>query len=382
MNIQSLYPSSIDNLFGDLQNSMSLTLASYVSKVSTTIAVVEDISSIAVPCFFAFRTGEIIYVDAKNNSLRQLSNISRGETAQDHGEGEVMVMSVNAGILLKIKKAIVAIEETIGLHSASPTVASHLSSSKDNSASLLATADVLAASSQTSLSAAGTLLSNATAHQSNCVSEQSGVASIKTSSPRGTDHLGDYFSLPVGSVVWYGGGAAPTGWLSCDGSLVSQATYPSLYAVCPILPDVRGHLIMGLKNGAIYTHYFLGLHTPGVDSIEGIYWDYQNITASSELKHSFGLESVALIAASLPRHSHTVVAPDIWGASRTIGNGTKNYAAWMEEHTRTGYAGSGDVHYNFHLEGETWVQEYPGGSAGALHNNMQPSVVLKAIIKT
>lgn len=38
-------------------------------------------------------------------------------------------------------------------------------------------------------------------------------------------------NLPVGAIQPYGGATAPIGWLSCDGSAVSRATYHSLFSV-------------------------------------------------------------------------------------------------------------------------------------------------------
>ena len=64
----------------------------------------------------------------------------------------------------------------------------------------------------------------------------------------------------VGTISAYGGNTAPTGWLLCDGSSVSQTTYADLYAVigCNFgcsggnfnLPDLRGRFLRGRDGGA------------------------------------------------------------------------------------------------------------------------------------
>ncbi len=62
---------------------------------------------------------------------------------------------------------------------------------------------------------------------------------------------------PAGVVSAFVGASAPTGWLLCDGSQVSQATYAALYAVVGsnkfgtdtggnfYLPDLRGRVAVG-----------------------------------------------------------------------------------------------------------------------------------------
>lgn len=38
-------------------------------------------------------------------------------------------------------------------------------------------------------------------------------------------------AMPVGAIIDYPGTTPPTGWLKCDGSLVSRTTYSGLFAV-------------------------------------------------------------------------------------------------------------------------------------------------------
>ena len=64
----------------------------------------------------------------------------------------------------------------------------------------------------------------------------------------------------VGTISAYGGNTAPTGWLLCDGTAVSQTTYADLFAVigCNFgcsggnfnLPDLRGRFLRGRDGGA------------------------------------------------------------------------------------------------------------------------------------
>ena len=66
--------------------------------------------------------------------------------------------------------------------------------------------------------------------------------------------------VQIGSIIPYGGSAAPTGWLLCYGQAVSRTFYSALFAVVGIafgaadgsstfnLPDLRGRLALGADN--------------------------------------------------------------------------------------------------------------------------------------
>jgi microcystin-dependent protein len=95
-------------------------------------------------------------------------------------------------------------------------------------------------------------------------------------------------AVPTGAVNTFAMNSAPTGWLSCDGSLISRTTYSGLFSVVGTLygvgdgsttfnlPDLRGEFIRGFDAGR------------GVDS-----------------GRSFGTAQ----ADELKSHSHTISAP-------------------------------------------------------------------------
>ena len=67
------------------------------------------------------------------------------------------------------------------------------------------------------------------------------------------------YSNPVGTVIWYAGSSAPTGYLKCNGSSIPNGTgtvqgitadFSALYAVIGALtPDLRGEFIRGWDDG-------------------------------------------------------------------------------------------------------------------------------------
>lgn len=70
------------------------------------------------------------------------------------------------------------------------------------------------------------------------------------------------FLAPTGSITMYGGAAAPSGWLLCDGSAVSRTTYSALFSAISTaygigngtstfnIPDMRGMFPRGVTGAS------------------------------------------------------------------------------------------------------------------------------------
>lgn len=101
-------------------------------------------------------------------------------------------------------------------------------------------------------------------------------------------------TLPIGSIIPFGGETAPSGWLLCWGQELSRASYPELYSVIGDafggddgdltfnLPDLRGRTIVG-KNLADTDFDTIG-ETGGSKNLQehshGIKWQYEGSAGS------------------------------------------------------------------------------------------------------
>lgn len=160
-------------------------------------------------------------------------------------------------------------------------------------------------------------------------------------------------SLPAGFMQAFGGSSAPSGWLECDGSAVSRTTYSDLFSAIGTtwgagngsttfnVPDLRGRAPIGAGNGSGLTNRTLGT---------------QNI----------GAETHQLSVTEIPSHSHVI--------------GSSAFSS-------TAYAQFNAVRINFTRPGT--VPSFPSGfpstdntGGGAAHNIMQPSAVVKWLIKS
>jgi microcystin-dependent protein len=155
-------------------------------------------------------------------------------------------------------------------------------------------------------------------------------------------------------------GAEPTGWLLCDGRSVLRATYPDLFSAIGVtygsadgthfnLPDPRGRAIVGSGTGT-------------------------GLTARA-LAALFGAETIALGAAEMPVHSHTMNhdhALQMGGAAV----GPNPYPAFSGASVFD-YGGGGASSPIKMFNGSTG-----NAGSGTAHQNTQPSIVFNVLIKT
>ncbi len=126
--------------------------------------------------------------------------------------------------------------------------------------------------------------------------------------------------IPVGVMHQYAGATAPTGYLLCDGTAVSRATYAPLFAVVSTtygigdgsttfnVPDLRGRVPMGAGTGT-------GLNASGTGAPTGT-------AQTARTRGAWGGEETHLLSsAEIPAHSHPVSDPGHTHGYGVIGNG-------------------------------------------------------------
>lgn len=137
-------------------------------------------------------------------------------------------------------------------------------------------------------------------------------------------------SMPVGTIVMFGGTSAPTGWLLCNGQ--STSGYSALATAlggAANVPDLRGRAPIGYGQGS-------------------------GLTNRGTIGATVGAETHTLTKAETPSFSHELQY------SESGGNGSTYFKT-------AGAPYSGSIFYSH--------------GSGQAHNNMQPSTVVNFIIK-
>lgn len=141
-----------------------------------------------------------------------------------------------------------------------------------------------------------------------------------TGNGRIQDITGDV--TPVGSIIAYGGTAAPTGWLLCNGqSIPTGPSYKELSTLLGVsnVPDLRSRFIVGAGQGTGLSSY--------------------------DVNDQAGEETHQLEVDEMPSHSHTYQyqASSNTGGSNPATNQTSTGLMGAPE---TGSTGSGEAHNN------------------------------------
>lgn len=236
--------------------------------------------------------------------------------------------------------------------------------------------------------------------------------------------------MPTGAIQDFAGYTVPTGWLLCDGSAVSRATYATLFAalsktatitVTIASPGVVTWTAHGLSDGDPVFFTTTGALPTGITA-STVYYVRSSTTNTFQLAATVGGAAINTSGSQSGTHtgqylpwgsgdgSTTFNVPDLRGRT-AIGSGTgtsltaRNLAAssGTETHTlvdaelpshthgpsgtNTGfvmYKTGGTISLNTAAGGNTYPGATVTGSTGSdtAHNNMQPYKVVTKIIKT
>ena len=177
----------------------------------------------------------------------------------------------------------------------------------------------------------------------------------------GNYYLDNYILVPAGTVVQSAAIVVPDGWLNCNGALLNKLQYIDLFAAIGNtygglitdlsfnLPDMRGRVGIGAGQGA----------------------DLSNRVFAT----SGGAETHTLTTGEMPTHSHGVTDP---GHNHSYINNTSDQSVnnIITSETAADQEDYGATTGNS-VTGITIINT-GGGNA---HNNMQPFLVIRYLIK-
>jgi microcystin-dependent protein len=179
------------------------------------------------------------------------------------------------------------------------------------------------------------------------------------------------FLVPVGTINAYPGDTAPAGWLLCNGSAFSSATYPTLYALLgnvATTPDFQGHTLVGKGsapfNGALLSKFGNTNTTAG--HTHSVYHDHgSQDTGGDSAEHTHGINLPNTPSGALT----TVAASAGDGKIATQFDYTQSTTSGRS----AGHTHTVDILPNTVTSGDS--------SAAATHGNVQPSALVNYIIK-
>lgn len=176
----------------------------------------------------------------------------------------------------------------------------------------------------------------------------------------GNFYLDNYLLIPYGTIIQSAAMTIPDGWLDCDGSYKLIMNYPNLFnaigytytygeegdGVWFKVPDIQGRVVVGTRNDS----------NPEVPAMP--------------LAATGGEETHTLTTEEMPSHTHTSNA-----TGGSIGLITSNGQSTTDGSTDT------NVLSEPNLSTGPQALTINSTGSGAAHNNMQPFIVLRYLIK-
>lgn len=178
--------------------------------------------------------------------------------------------------------------------------------------------------------------------------------------------------VPVGAIMMWYAATAPSGWIFCHGQ--STASYPNLAAIIGAnVPDLQTRVPVGRNSAGTGTFGTLGA--------------------------TGGSETVALLEANLPSHTHSIDHNHASFTSDSAGSHTHSYTdrgnstitlslasgvgqnSFADNTSGSYTTGSGGSHTHG-INPPAYTGTSGATGSGTAHNNLQPYIVLNYIIKT
>lgn len=156
-------------------------------------------------------------------------------------------------------------------------------------------------------------------------------------------------SVPTGTIIDFAAAATPSGYLACDGSAVSRATYATLFGIISTTWGVGdGSTTFNVPNFNRRTAVGSG--------------GTATATLSNTVGSTGGAESVALSTSEMPPHTHA-----------------QNQGAYTNNRGTTSIPGTSNTAY---VDNTNVTSATGSAGNGVAHNNIQPSAVVLKCIKT
>jgi microcystin-dependent protein len=189
------------------------------------------------------------------------------------------------------------------------------------------------------------------------------------------------FLVPTGTVSAFAGSSAPTGYLLCDGSAVSQTTYAALYAVVGAntygtdgggnfsLPNLKGRTVIGVGVGTEITGV--------LGTVQGVKEVTLTGAQSGTSAHGHPSSTVGTsITVTDPGHGHTnrvgIGSPGVTNSSDVLvrsNGGTQDGGFAATNANTTGITAA-------LTSGALTIATSTAAAAASAHTNIQPSLPL------